>query len=400
VGTGGIERLAADVARALTDEGAQAKQMSDALIVAAGRFFGALPAPGAGRAHLTPDVFRGPVEDALFALDDALGRVEEHLAQRSHESDRLMQLSRRAAEQRNQLITIAETPEGGARVAYSEARGRGRVIGARPVDVSDLLRDELWLRTGSVVLTSATLSTGKDFKFIRQRLGIDFDVVEERVSSPFDYPTQAALYLPKDMPDPRARAYAQRARDEIDALVRLTGGGAFVLCTSVRAMRGLADACRGALEVPVLLQGEAPKGALLERFRAAGDAVLFATMSFWEGVDVPGEALRLVIIDKLPFGVPSDPLVAARCRALEEKGESPFMRYLVPSAALTLQQGFGRLVRTQQDRGIVAVLDGRVVQKSYGKVFLNSLPDAKRCTSMEALGAWWRREAALDATSA
>jgi ATP-dependent DNA helicase DinG len=210
-----VERLADELARAIADEGKAAREMSDALVVAAGRFFGALPDPGVGRAHLSRQTFAGHVEDALFALDDALGRVEEHLSQRAHESDRLAQLARRAAEQRHQLIQIAETPDGGQRVAYSEARGRGRVIGSRPVDVSDLLRSEVWQRVGSVVLTSATLSTGGDFKFIRQRLGIDFDILEERVSSPFDYAQQAALYLPSDMPDPRAPAYLERAVDEI-----------------------------------------------------------------------------------------------------------------------------------------------------------------------------------------
>ncbi|MCA9577005.1 MAG: ATP-dependent DNA helicase, partial [Myxococcales bacterium] len=224
-------------------------------------------------------------------------------------------------------------------------------------------------------------------------LGVDFPIDEERVSSPFDYAQQAALYLPEAMPDPRAGQYLDRAVSEITQLVALTGGGAFVLCTSVRAMRTLAERCATAsdrpITQPILVQGQAPKGTLLERFREAGDAVLFATLSFWEGVDVPGDALRLVVLDKLPFSVPTDPLIAARCRALEEQGESPFMRYLVPAAALTLQQGFGRLIRTQRDRGVVAVLDGRVVQKAYGRVFLASLPPASRHTDHASLGVWW-----------
>ena len=239
------------------------------------------------------------------------------------------------------------------------------------------------------MLTSATLSTGGDFKFIKQRLGVDFQIAEERVSSPFDYAQQAALYLPEAMPDPRAPGYLERAVREITELVALTGGGAFVLCTSVRAMRTLAQRCAGSITQPIFVQGEAPKGTLLDRFREAGNAVLFATLSFWEGVDVPGDALRLVVLDKLPFSVPTDPLIAARCRALEEQGESPFMRYLVPAAALTLQQGFGRLIRTQRDRGVVAVLDGRVVQKAYGRVFLASLPPASRHTDHASLGVWW-----------
>ena len=171
----------------------------------------------------------------------------------------------------------------------------------------------------------------------------------------------------------------------------LTGGGAFVLCTSIRMMERLAARCRPRLRGrPIYVQGDAPKGALLDRFRGDGDAVLFATASFWQGVDVPGEALRLVIMDKLPFDVPTDPLVEARCRRVEEEGESAFVRYLVPSAALTLKQGFGRLVRSRRDRGVVAVLDGRLRTKGYGKIFLRSLPPARRCDVFEEVEAFWR----------
>ena len=243
----------------------------------------------------------------------------------------------------------------------------------------------------SVVLTSATLSTSGTLAFTRSRLGIDFEVDEAMLPSPFDYPTQAALYLPA-LPDPRVPAFAAAAADEIVALVALTGGGAFVLCTSLRAMNDLAKRARALLQaqgVPVMVQGEDSKSLQLERFRQHGHAVLFATQSFWEGVDVPGDALRLVIIDKLPFEVPSDPLVEARCARLEAAGSSAFMEYLVPSAALALKQGFGRLIRTATDRGIVALLDPRVRTKGYGKVFLRSLPEARRCTTLDEVRAFW-----------
>jgi ATP-dependent DNA helicase DinG len=191
------------------------------------------------------------------------------------------------------------------------------------------------------------------------------------------------------MPDPRSAEFPAEAARRVVDLVSVTGGGAFVLSTSLRMMRELAALCRPRLTQPCFMQGEAPKASLLARFKAAGNAVLFATASFWEGVDVPGDALRLVVLDKLPFDVPSDPLVIARCDRLREEGEQPFMRYLVPSAALTLKQGFGRLLRGGKDEGIVALLDSRAVRKGYGKVLLRSLPDATRCETMEDVRSFW-----------
>jgi ATP-dependent DNA helicase DinG len=211
------------------------------------------------------------------------------------------------------------------------------------------------------------------------------------LDSPFDYAQQSALYLPRGLGDPRSTEFLERAAAEVLSLVSLTHGGAFVLCTSLRMMRELAERCRPELlgKHTQLVQGEAPSATLLETFRKDGDAVLFATAGFWQGVDVPGRALRLVILDKLPFDVPTDPLVSARCQRLKLRGQEPFMRYLVPSAALTLKQGFGRLIRTASDRGIVALLDERASTKGYGKVFLRSLPPARRCSTAEELRAFW-----------
>ena len=179
------------------------------------------------------------------------------------------------------------------------------------------------------------------------------------------------------------------------ALVELLEGGAFVLCTSLRSMQRLHQLCAPRLARTPLIQGMAPKSELLDTFKQRGDAVLFASASFWEGVDVPGNALRLVIIDKLPFEVPSDPLVQARCERVSERGGSAFMHYLVPSAALSLKQGFGRLIRTRADRGVVAVLDPRLSSKSYGRVLLQSLPDASRCFSLAEVAAFWHAQPAL-----
>ena len=415
VGTLSLERMADELVRT---RGSEAKEMAQALVTATGRFFGALPmGRSRGRVTLHRGDFEGAVEDALFALDDALTRIEEHARRvaadpEAPRSERFGPIARRAQAARDALASVASTPREGSRVAYAEARGRSRVMGTSPVDVSELLRQDVFAR-GTTVLTSATLTTNGDFAYIRRRLGLNegdtrkaeadawdaFDpeaplelaIEELAVASPFDYPTQAALYLPRAMPDPRDPSYLARAVEEIGGLIELTGGGTFVLCTSLRAMRAFAGELKDELSYPAWIQGDAPKVELLRRFREAGDGVLFATMSFWEGVDVPGDALRSVIIDKLPFAVPSDPLVEARCRAMDERGESSFMRYLVPNAALSLKQGFGRLIRTRRDRGVVTLLDGRVRTKGYGRVFLRSLPEATRCETREEVGEFLER---------
>ncbi len=199
----------------------------------------------------------------------------------------------------------------------------------------------------------------------------------------------ALLYTPRDLPEVTDATFVPQAAERIAALVAITGGGAFVLCTSNRAMRAFAAALRGKTPHAPMVQGDAPKQMLLRRFRAERNAVLVATMSFWEGVDVPGDALRLVIIDKLPFAVPSDPVVAARCRAIEEEGKNPFLAYSVPEAAITLKQGFGRLVRTRTDRGIVAILDRRIRTRGYGSTLLAALPPARRTEKLSDVAEFW-----------
>lgn len=387
-----IGRLLEDAARAFTAVGLldePADRVLRTLHAATDEFFEQLPEVATGgRLELPPDLFEGSRAERYHALDAALEALVLRCTRDSPASETLAQIARRTAQLRNELGQIADGAAA-SQVTWSERRSRGRVVGISPVDVSGVFREAVVHRVPTVVLTSATLSTGGTFDFVKRRLGIDFEVDEAILPSPFDYAAQAALYLPS-LPDPRAPGYFESAVDELERLVRLTSGGAFVLCTSVRMMERFSERSRPRLRGrPIYVQGEAPKGALLDRFRADGDAVLFATMSFWEGVDVPGDALRLVVMDKLPFEVPTDPLVEARCRRLEEAGEAPFIRYLVPSAALTLKQGFGRLIRTRKDRGVVAVLDSRLKTKGYGKVFLQSLPPAARCDTFEAVEAFW-----------
>ncbi|RZO64952.1 MAG: ATP-dependent DNA helicase [Sandaracinaceae bacterium] len=390
-----IERLLKDAERAFSATGLLDERTDRVLRTVLGRaeaFFAEVPAGGGeGRVELPEGIFEGARSRAYHAFDAALEAMTLTCRRHDEDGESFAQLARRARRLRDELAQVAEGGgEAGRQITWSDRRADRRVVGASPVDVSAIFRDEVIHRVPSVVLTSATLAVSGSFNFVKRRLGIDFEVDEEILESPFDYASQAALYLPA-VPDPRAPGYTDAAVDEVSRLVALTGGGAFVLCTSIRMMERLAARCRPRLRGrPIYVQGDAPKGALLDRFRGDGDAVLFATASFWQGVDVPGEALRLVIMDKLPFDVPTDPLVEARCRRVEEEGESAFVRYLVPSAALTLKQGFGRLVRSRRDRGVVAVLDGRLRTKGYGKIFLRSLPPARRCDVFEEVEAFWR----------
>ena len=397
ISTGRIERIARDATGAL---GAikDGSALPERLRAASDAFFLALPEPGGGggaesRRDLPRSVFTADLEQRYFALDDALEALEAHCRLAGHQSESVRQIARRAGELRDDLARVPDAAEGRA-VPWIARRGHGVAIGVSPVDVSTLLREELMLKTDAVIFTSATLTTGGTFDFIEGRLGIGGDVERVDLPSPFRFSEQAALYLPSGLPDPREPAFVDVAAESILALEAITEGGAFVLCTSFRAMNALAQACRPTLADRghrMLVQGEAPKSSLLRRFRELGDAVLFATMSFWEGVDVPGAALRLVILDKLPFQAPGDPLLRARSQAIEEAGESPFQQLHLPTAALTLQQGFGRLIRSQSDRGIVALLDKRIRTKGYGRYLLDSLPDASRCYSLDEVRAFWER---------
>ncbi len=389
--SGMIERYARDTQRALTLI-KDPTNLVEVARAASEAFFRALPHPPEERnAPLPRSVFTDELEQRFFALDDALEALGAHCHLKRSESESLGQLARRAGKLRDDLARITEGASGRS-VAWIAKRGHGTAIGVSPIDVSKPLADQLFHRVDTVVCTSATLTTARDFDFIKNRLGLGVDATTMSLKSPFDWPSQAALYVPEHVPDPRSPNYLDVATKEILGLIAVTDGGAFVLCTSHRAVHELSQQCRPTLVergYKLLVQGQAPKAVLLERFRERGDAILFATASFWEGVDVPGNALRLVIIDKLPFGVPSDPLVRARCEQLEEEGINAFTDHLVPAAALTLKQGFGRLIRSSTDRGIVAILDSRMVKKGYGRYFVDSLPDASRCYSLAETKAFW-----------
>jgi ATP-dependent DNA helicase DinG len=313
--------------------------------------------------------------DAYHALDNALNRLETTLAALPEAPADAESIVRRTRQLRFDLNFIIKG-EDKKFVYWLERRGRGVFLRASPIDVSGLLQDKLFEKIPTVVLTSATLSSGGNFRFIRERLGLD--KAEEMIAeSIFDFEHQALLYLPLHMPDPRSPQWASAAAEEVIKIVNATDGRAFVLSTSLAGMNELFERVAAQIDYPCFVQGSSSKGALLKKFRGTPNAVLFATSSFWQGVDVRGEQLSCVIIDKLPFAVPSDPVVAARQRYIEEQGGSSFYEYSVPQAIISLKQGLGRLIRSTTDRGVLAVLDPRLRTKMYGQTFLQSLPPCR-----------------------
>ena len=286
-------------------------------------------------------------------------------------------LSRRVGEMRDEFRFVLKAGDR-EYVYFLETRGRGLFLRAAPIDVSAIVREVLFDRMQATVLTSATLTVDGSFDYIRGRLGLERAgaVRFVQLASEFDYARQTILYLPRRMPDPRSPQFIAAAGNEIINILEQSEGRAFVLFTSYVAMRAVQAIAEARLPYPILVQGTAPRTILLQQFRATPNAVLLATASFWQGVDVMGEALSCVIIDKLPFASPGDPITAARMEAVEERGGQPFGDYQVPLAILTLLQGLGRLIRHRDDRGVLAILDPRLESMGYGRRFLASLPPA------------------------
>lgn len=306
------------------------------------------------------------------ALATALKSFETECSAMPQKPEEVLRIARRSFEIRQELSFLFESNEKNF-VYWYERRNKGVFLAATPIDVSQILRERLFEQFDTVVLTSATLTVGGKFEFIRSRMGLDH-AKERGLPHEFDYGKQALLYLPRTMPDVRNPGFASAAADELVKLLDASQGRAFCLFTSYSQMKELYERVKTRVEFPLLLQGTAPRSALLERFKNTPSAVLFATASFWQGVDVPGEQLSLVVVDRLPFAVPSDPIVAARVRALQDDGRNAFSELQVPQAVLALKQGFGRLIRTKTDRGVLALLDNRITRMPYGKIFLDSLP--------------------------
>jgi ATP-dependent DNA helicase DinG len=377
VSLAGLRRLARDVERSARERGAAAPaRLLDEIETLGVALLGSLEAPR-GRRRLAQSDVDAALDD-VAALAAALAGLEQALEGSGEEADAL---GRRALGAALDLETCFELdPE---RVSWAEA---GAVSWA-PVDVAGVLRDVLWDRDVTAVLVSATLEAS----FLARRLGLD-DARAVALASPFDYAEQALLYVPARLPEPRARDYFDRLAAEVLALCRLSRGRALVLTTSYRALEEIATRVAPELEYPVLCQGDAPRERLLERFREEIDSVLVATATFWQGVDVPGESLSLLVIDKLPFAPPDDPLVQARCERITAAGGDWFGEYSVPTAILQLRQGFGRLIRSRDDRGVVAILDTRLRTRAYGRRFLAALPPCPLVSDLDSVARFFAFE--------
>ena len=340
--------------------------------------------------------------ELMDPLQRALYRTENWIAEKWKKASRYPKLEEAVLERKRDLLIRAvvehtQTIErlrlvGEDWITWAERTGDLRDSYAAlcaPVSVAPLLRDLLFDKARCVVLTSATIAVDKDFSYVRRQVGLgDLPADELVVDSPFDYPSQAMLYLPDRKLDPRDPRFAHDAVPVIRDVIEATSGRAFVLFTSNNVLRTVADMLVPRLPYPCRVQGDAPKGRLLEWFRAERNPVLFATASFWEGVDVVGEALSCVVIDRLPFPPPDDPIVAARSQLLEESGVDPFDALMVPAAIVRLKQGLGRLIRSRSDRGLMCVLDGRLQTKAYGRRILQALPPATRVHSLDDVRAF------------
>jgi ATP-dependent DNA helicase DinG len=314
------------------------------------------------------------LSDAYQALRIQMHAIRTGLVNLPVQSDNIEALARRCLELENDFSEILES-ESAEHVYWCEIRGRGVFLWASPINIAALLRDRLFSSVDCAILTSATLSTGDNFSFVKSRLGLE-NAGELIVPSHFDFKSQAVFYIPRNIPEPREEGWVRHACNELETILDASQGRAFLLFTSYSQMEQVFHLLKDRLRYPLMIQGEKSKSGLLEAFRSTPNAVLFATSSFWQGVDVQGEQLSCVVIDKLPFSVPSDPVVAARIAQINESGGNAFYDYQIPTATILLKQGLGRLIRSKTDRGILALLDKRILTKSYGRVFLRSLPPA------------------------
>jgi ATP-dependent DNA helicase DinG len=387
VSIAGLRRLTRDVERAAREKGETPPARLLDEIERVGSDVMAAVHPERGRRRLTvPDV--DAALDLAVGLTAALGALATAIAGAGDEADAL---ARRALTMASDLETSFELDAD--HVSWAEPGA----ISWAPVDVSGVLREAMWGGGVTGILVSATLqvTSGRgedgesgDLSFVRHRLGLD-EADELVVSSPFDYREQALVYVPSRLPEQRARDYYERLAEEVIRLCTASRGRALVLTTSYRTLEELASRVVPELPYTVLVQGDAPRERLLERFRDEVDSVLVATATFWQGVDVPGESLSLLVIDKLPFAPPDDPLVQARCERITAEGGDWFGDYSVPTAILQLRQGFGRLIRSRRDRGVVAILDTRLRTRAYGRRFLDALPPSRVTSEPAAVEAFF-----------
>lgn len=383
VSLGRLRLLARDAERACREQGVGPPLRPLADIDRLGALVLGELEPASGRVRLTAGAL-APVLDAVLALAAALQGLGRSLSGISDDADAVARRALLVSEDLDACLTLDDAD----RVSWAEP---GAVAWA-PVDVSEILRDELWERPVTAILVSATLEP----TFVRRRLGLR-EAEQLEVASPYDYGSQALLYAPVGLPEPRAPGADDRIAEEVEALCRISRGRALVLTTSYRGLDALVKRVAPRLPYQVLCQGDAPRERLLERFRDEIESVLFATATFWQGVDVCGESLSLVVIDKLPFAAPGDPLVEGRCERIARDDGDWFADYALPTAILQLRQGFGRLIRSHDDRGVVAVLDPRIRTRAYGRRFLAALPQCPLVSDLSAVAAFFAEE--LSATA-
>lgn len=327
--------------------------------------------------HFINEISEGLWKDAVEQLCTGITRFINNLRECSGEGDAWTFLIGRGVELEKNLRDIALFTNQHGYVHWFEKKERSVVISATPIDISETLQKNLYANVSACILTSATLSSGKSFSYFSDRLGLGETTEYLQFASPFDYRSKTLLYIPEvSFPEPANENFIEAASHRIVEILKMSRGRALVLCTSLRGMNLMADYAQSELPYPVFVQGSSSRHALLEAFRKQTHSVLFAVASFWEGVDIVGESLSCVIIDKLPFEVPTDPIIKARIERIKENGGNPFFDFQVPRAILSLRQGVGRLIRSVNDSGLIAIMDVRLVTKGYGKAFIRSLPDS------------------------
>jgi ATP-dependent DNA helicase DinG len=374
-----LHRLLRDVDRACRESALPVPARAVDRVEAAGlRLLGAV-APASGRRRLR-EIPAEPAETLRM-------RLTELAAALTGKKDDVDAVAARALRLAADVDACLEADDGN-RVVWAEPD----LLAWAPIDVGGALSELLWDSGPTAILVSATLATAGEFGFVRERLGLA-EANELAVGSPYDFREQALLYLPQHLPDPRADDALDRVAEEVAALCRISAGRALVLTSSYRALEAVAAGIRGLVPYEVLVQGEAPRERLLERFREEVASVLVATSTFWQGIDVPGESLSLLVIDKLPFSAPGDPLYEARCERIGALGGDWFREYALPAAVLQLRQGFGRLIRSHADSGVIAILDPRLRSRPYGRAFLESLPACPVTSDRAAVAAFFGAEA-------
>lgn len=338
--------------------------------------------PNEGKVRIRPNLLDTHVKKDWYQVDAYLVEMRGLVESLSEKG-----LVDKIEEIRNSLRLILEEDDKKF-VRYAERHKDVNLIGALPIEIGDYLRQMVFLSGRPVVLTSATLSVADSTRFIRERLGIPDGSNECIVYSPFDFERQCLIYIPKGIHDPTREEYREQFIKICKELISICKGRTFILFTSYQAMHQSYDAMKDQIGFPSLIQGSAPRDQILREFKRLGNAVLFATQTFWEGVDVVGSALSCVVIDRLPFDPPEEPIIQARIECIREKGLEPFYEYQIPMAVMRLRQGFGRLIRSKTDKGVVAIMDTRIISRGYGKIFLKSLPKTSITYDLSFVKQW------------